>query len=78
MHKELAVALGTGDRRIDPAEHLACRARPAPPSTVVAAPVDERPGRVITPLPAVDLCLAGLELRFDQQDECATRAAHSQ
>ena len=75
MHKELAVSLGSGDRRIDPAQHLACSGGQRRGNFVAHALMN---GRVAYhAAAAIDLGLAGFELWLDQQHQFAMRMAHS-
>ena len=71
MHKELAIALGAGDRRIDPAEHVATACDQRRRDLVAHALVHG--GIAYHAAASIDLCLAGLELRLDEQHELGLR-----
>src|SRR3954447_5503634 len=74
MHKELAIALGAGDRRVDPAEHFVSSVDQRRRHLVTHSLMDRRiADHAAAP---IDLGPSGLELWLDEQDQLPRWAAY--
>ncbi len=74
MHKELAVALCTGDRRIDPTQHIASLIDQRRRDFIAHTLVYQRLANHSAP--AIDFCLACFELRLHEQYQLGTWPTH--